>query len=207
MKVIEEANSEINGKVTVLRDMVLGTFIRVDGLTQSGSVIYDVWEQTLKEVKKLKPSVKKCLILGLGGGSAAKLVNMFWPDAKITGVDVDPVIVELGKKHMGLEKTPVEIVICDGGKFVNKEVMTTKVYDLILVDMYVGVNVPEEFETPPFVRKVLGLLTRDGVTVYNRLYFDTKRVDAVEFAKILNKIYGNVDPFYPEANVMYICTK
>ena len=132
MKVIEEANSEINGKVTVLRDMVLGTFIRVDGLTQSGSVIYDVWEQTLKEVKKLKPSVKKCLILGLGGGSAAKLVNMFWPDAKITGVDVDPVIVELGKKHMGLGKIPIEIVICDGGKFVNKEVMTTKVYDLIL---------------------------------------------------------------------------
>src|SRR3989344_4617205 len=123
MKVIEEANSEINGKVTVFRDLVMGTFIRVEGLTQSGSVVYDVWEQTLKEVKKLKPSVKRCLVLGLGGGSAAKLVNKFWPDAKICGVDADPVIVELGKKYMGLEKIPVDIVISDGEKFVNKEVM------------------------------------------------------------------------------------
>jgi spermidine synthase len=207
MKVIEEAHSEINGKIIVLRDLVLGTFIRVEGLTQSGSVVYDVWEQTLKEIKKQKPSVKRCLILGLGGGSAAKLVNKFWPDTKICGVDVDPVIVELGKKHMGLEKIPVEIVIAEGEKFINKEVMTTKVYDLILIDMYVGVNVPEEFENLTFVRKIINLTTHDGIAVYNRLYYDTKRVDAVEFAKKLKKSYKGVEPFYPEANVMYICTK
>lgn len=207
MKVIEEAKSQINGKVTVVRDIALGTFIKVEGLTQSGGVVAEVWGQCLKEVKKIKPSVKKSLVLGLGGGSAAKLINKFWPDAKIKGIDIDPVMVELGKKYMGLDKIPVDIVLEDAGIFVNREVMTTNVYDLVLVDMYVGTEVPKQFEDVQFLRKVLNLLTRDGVAVFNRLYYDKKRVDAVVFAKQLNIVYKKVEPFYPEANVMYICTK
>jgi len=136
LKILEEVTSPINGKVSVVKSLGLGTYIQVENLTQSGGVVYDVWRDTLKEIKNLKLEIKNCLILGLGGGSAATLVQKYWPNSKITGVDIDPIMVEMGKKYMGL--TGVEAIIEDAEKFlltISRQPSTIK-YDLVLVDTY-----------------------------------------------------------------------
>ena len=84
-KILEEKESLINGKVVVVKSLGLGTHIQVEGLTQSGSVVYDVWNTTLKRIKKGNKQVDNSLILGLGGGSAAILVRKYWKNTKITG--------------------------------------------------------------------------------------------------------------------------
>lgn len=196
---LEEKESKINGKIQVVKSLGFGTYIQVDGLTQSGGVVYEVWKSALKKVKGEKLKVNSCLILGLGGGSAAKLVRKMWPDAKITGVDIDPVIVELGKNYLELEVD--EFVEADAaGFFKNKK----KKYDLILIDTYVGDKYPENFENEDFLMLIKNHLNKDGVAVFNRLYWDEKRKLAHEFLKKLESVFEDVLPFYPEANIMFI---
>src|SRR5260221_13368900 len=105
---ITEVKSPINGKIEVCWELGWGKVIRVNGLTQSGGILFEVWQSTLRRLQKTRPEFKNCLILGLGGGSVAKIVSKNWPNAKITGVDIDFVMVDLGKKYLGLDKIEVD---------------------------------------------------------------------------------------------------
>ena len=208
---VDEVESKVSGKITVIKSFAFGTYLSAGNLTQSGGVVYDVWRSTLKKVKGKRQEIKDCLILGLGGGSAAKLVRKFWTEAKITGVDLDPVMIDLGKKYLGLDKLGVDIKIGDAVDFVKKsQIQNSKSklkYDLILVDLYVGDEFPEKFETEVFLKLTLKPLTDGGIVVFNRLYYGEKRAEAMRFLKTLEKVYKKVDVVYPEANIMFVCTK
>jgi spermidine synthase len=206
-KILEESKSPVNGKIVVLKTLGLGIHIQVEGLTQSGSVVYDIWKETLKKTKKKKKNVNNALILGLGGGSAATLVKKYWKEASITGVDIDPVFVEMGKKYLGLDDIDVEVIIKDASEYIGNVKKEELTYDLILVDMYVGYEVPRQFTTVKFIKDIKGLLTDDGIAIFNRLYFDDKRTLAMSFAKKLDEIFDSVEYVYPEANVMFLCKK
>src|SRR5260221_6439906 len=137
---ITEVKSPINGKISVHWELGWGKVIKVNGLTQSGGILFEVWQSTLRKLQKKKPELKNCLILGLGGGSVAKIVSKNWPSSKITGVDIDEKMVSLGKKYLGLDKIKIDTKIADAYKFVNGK------FDLILVDLYCGDKFPEKFE-------------------------------------------------------------
>jgi spermidine synthase len=228
VKLLEIKQSLINGELAVVKTMAWGTYIKGGGLTQSGGIARDIWKKPLNQISKIKYQRSNILILGLGGGKVIEVLDKYWPESKITGVDIDPVIVELGKKHLGLDEKRVNIVIGDAYDFVNKNLKLknknykSKVkndkYDLILVDLYVGDNFPEKFETENYIQLVRAALSepgdsksqrlsRGGVAVFNRLYYDEKRAIAKKFEKKLEKVFGkdNVDVVFPEANVMYIC--
>lgn len=99
-KVVEERKSPINGEIVVVKGG--GDYrIEVGGLLQSGGLIKNIWQAGLKGVNF---KVTRVLILGLGGGTAAKLVTNKWPGVKIVGVEIDPVIIELAKKYFAIDK-------------------------------------------------------------------------------------------------------
>ncbi len=211
-KILEERKSKYNGDIKVVKSLGYGTYIQVEGLTQSGGVVTDVWRITLKKLKANK--INNCLVLGLGGGSAAVLVRKYWHEAKITGVDIDPVMVELGRKYLGLDEQGVTILISDAKGVCNKLSEKRKKFDLILVDLYVGDKVPEIFEENDFIKTISKLLPKDGIAVFNRLYqrswpssayYGEKRPQAMRFLKRLEKVFVSVDPVYPQANVMFLC--
>jgi spermidine synthase len=203
MSKIYETYSKINGRVEVSKELIWGTSIKCGGLTQSGSLIESIWKKPLKIAKNKKPQINNCLILGLGGGSSAKLVRKAYPAAKIVGVDLDPIMVELGKKYLQLDKSEVDIKIVDAFKFTQK---TKEKFDLILVDLYQGRQTPEEFTTSEFINMVNKILNTDGVALFNKLYGGDARPAAVKFLKKLESVFGNVDPVYPLANVVFICS-
>src|SRR3990170_765739 len=218
-KVLEEVESEINGKISVIKTLGYGTYLQVGGLTQSGGVVYGIWKTTLRKVKSQKstPSassglmlskieaskVKSCLILGLGGGTSAELIRKFWPGAEITGVDLDPAMVELGKKYFGLRSLDVDIVIGDAYEFVVKQSKSKNRFDLILVDIYLGDKFPKKFEEEKFLKLVFKMLSENGCVIFNRLYFGEKRKEAVKFGDKLDKVFSKVRRVYPEANLMF----
>ena len=144
------------------------------------------------------------MIVGLGGGSIAKLVRKNWPQAKITGVDIDPVIVELGKKYMKLDRSNVDIHIEDAEEFIKKQSIK---YDLICFDTYIQQDFPKKFEALQFIKQVKVLLSEDGVAIFNRLYGPRERDAAVKFEETLTKVFNKVERLYPEANIMFVCSK
>jgi len=199
-KVLEERESEYNGHLKVSRSLGFGTYIQADGLTQSGGIVGVIWKPTLKKVKSEQLIIKSCLILGLGGGTAAKYIRLFWSEAKITGIDIDPEMVALGKKYLGLDQVGVDIKIHDATKFVGK-------FDLIIIDLYNGGKFPEKFMDPKFLSKVKNSLEDGGTAVFNRTYYGDKRLEAVKFGLKLQKIFSHVEYFYPEANLMFLCSE
>ena len=218
IRTLEEVESPVNGKISVMKGLAYGTYIQVEGLTQSGGILKSVWRKPLKKLKNEKTEkLKNCLILGLGGGTVAGLVREFWPSTEIVGVDLDPIMIELGKKYLGLDDYNVKIFIDDAEKFLNTKYQklqpkagrpldeNTK-YDLILVDLYIGREYPIKFESENYIHLVGSLLERGGVAIFNRLYYGEKRSEAVKFGNKLEKIFKKVDVVYPEANIMYLCS-
>lgn len=201
IKVLEEKESIINSKVSVIKSIAWGTYIQVGGLTQSGGVVNGVWKNTLKQIQKKKASPSNILILGLGGGSVATLSRKFWKESKIVGVDIDPVMVDMGKKYLGLDKLDLQIKIDDAFKYLKTQ---KDEYDLIILDMYKGDEVPEDLKSDNFLLTVKNRLSKNGLAVFNRLYFGEKRPEAMRFGQKLQKIFGKVEYHYPEANVMLI---
>lgn len=193
--ILEERDSKCNGRLRVLKTWGMGTYIQSNGLTQSGGIVESIWKRTLKQIKEKE--INKILILGLGGGTLAKLLRKKYPTAKITGIEIDPIMIELGKKYLDLDKYNIDIKIEDTNKFKFGE------YDLVIVDMYSGDNFPKEFESEEFLKKLIKYKT----VIINRLYFGDKRPDTVRFGNKLEKIFKKVTWFYPEANLMFICVK
>lgn len=202
IKNLETVHSKYNGEITVVRDLTWGTHIKAGGLTQSGGILTKIWQETLKAVLKRKPIIKNCLILGLGGGSVAKLVSDYWVDCQIVGVDIDPKIVELGKKYFGMDKIKLRVEIGDAYEYVAED---NEKYDLILIDLYCGQTFPKEFEDEYFLKKVKNLLNHDGIAIFNRLYGGNKRQASMKFATKLEKVFRKVEYIYPQANIELIC--
>lgn len=203
MGIVAEVNSSINGHLRVEKTLVWGTHITASGLTQSGGIAEAIWKHTLTRVKKGGHKITTCLILGLAGGSIAKLVRKNWKEAKITGVEIDPAMIYLGKKYMGLEKWGVDIKIQDAEDFCKS---TKDKFDLICMDTYTGDAFPEKFEDEKFLQLLKRLVTERGVVVFNRLYYADKRPQAVKFGEKLEGVFSRVDWVYPEANLLFICS-
>lgn len=210
-RVLEERESKFNGSIRVVKTWGMGTYITSQGLTQSGGIVEDIWKSTLRKIKthdqrsRSYSNIKNCLVLGLGGGTVAKLIRKNWPETKIIGVDIDPVMVELGKRYLDLNKSGVNVIINDAAQYTKYNIRNTG-YDLIIVDLYQGSQFPKKFETNTFLASARRGLAGTGIIIFNRLYYKEKKTEAEEFGEKLKKVFKKVESFRPISNIMYICT-
>src|SRR5260221_6305541 len=184
-KILETTHSKYNGSIQVVRDFAWGTYIVANNLTQSGGILNTIWKPTLSKIKNEKLKITNCLILGLGGGSVAKIVNKNWPDAKITGVDIDEKMVQLGVMHLALDTSRVKIIIQDASDYC---LATSDLFDLVLVDLYCGDKFPEKFEEDKFLKNIKKILKygsaaggTDGVVIFNRLFGEKDKDKSLKF--------------------------
>lgn len=177
-EIIERVFSPVNGKIVVQEDLFGHREVIAGKVAQSGGLAEILWKTV-----KINPA-EKVLILGLGCGTLAKILSEKYPKAKITGIEIDPVIVNLGKKYFDLDKIPnLEIITGDAFEFVKKE---KSQFDLVIVDLYLGQEFPKEAESDEFLNKLNGLI------VFNRLYYNS------EHRKRADKFLLRVKEFFPE---------
>ncbi|HTK03209.1 MAG TPA: hypothetical protein VL401_00375 [Alphaproteobacteria bacterium] len=192
-KILETRQSKFNGNIRVLKTLGMGVYIQSEGLTQSGGIVSTIWKTTLSKIRSTNIEIRKVLILGLGGGTVAKIVREYYPTAKITGVDIDPIMIELGEKYLNLKAD--KIYIQDACKVVPGK------FDLVIVDLYQGDKFPKKFESEKFLQ----LLAKNNLVIFNRLYYKNKKEESLEFGKKLQKYFKKVDCYYPPANLMFVC--
>lgn len=207
---IDTLQSPVNGVINVYEDLFGKKTMRIDKVSQSGELVDTLWQKALSEVRKRKKvKVQDILVLGLGCGGCAKLIAKKWPEAKIVGVDVDPVVIEVGKKYFGLDEIAnLKIEITNAFKFVDPvyKIHNTK-YDLILVDLYLGQNFPKEAENEEFVTMIKNLLTENGVVIFNRFYWGKYRLQARDFEKKLKNYFPKVWTKKAISNLLIFCKK
>jgi len=190
---LEEVESEFNGKIQIYQ--TLGSKrITVGGLIQSGGVLANIWYKALSKLKSLRQladsNLKTILILGLGGGTAASLTARFWPKAEITGIEIDPKMIQLGKKYFELDKLPqLKIVEGEAIEYVRNN---NDKFDLILVDLYQGDKIVKKSESGEFIGLAKRRLKSKGIIIFNRLFYDDHKEKAEKFVKIIEKHFKKV---------------
>lgn len=205
VKLLEEANSPFNGKIQV--NSFLGKpRIMVNNILQSGGLIESIWKKGIKRVKNQGLRIKNVLILGLGGGTGAELVSKNFPKAEITGIEIDPIMIKLGKKHFGLSKIKnLKIINIDAIEFINHQSLIINHLDLILVDLYLANKFPKKAESVKFLKKLKKLISKDGMVVFNRLFEKKDKKQVEEFIKKLDKYFSRVGLIRAWSNLLVVC--
>ncbi|OGD85804.1 hypothetical protein A2Z23_00810 [Candidatus Curtissbacteria bacterium RBG_16_39_7] len=202
-KILFNGSSPYNGEIVVLQD-IFGRYLLASGLTQSGGMIKPLWKKAISKVNSQK--VEKILILGLGAGSCLEAIFKKWPRAKITGVEIDPKMIELGKNFFGLSHRNLNIKIEDAADFTAK---TQLKFDLILIDLFSGEKYPKFLEEEYFLKNFKKILEKNGLLIFNRLYFEGQKESTNNFSKKLKKYFSLVNSFkFPSffpTNLLFFC--
>jgi spermidine synthase len=185
-RTILETRSSLSGPIKIVEQ--LGQYrLYVGAMLQSGGLLEGVWKKVLSNIES---PVAKVLILGLGGGTVAKQIAVKWPGVKIAGIEIDPVIIKLGKKYFGLEQIPgLEIINADAVDWVKKAARERDKFDLVIVDTYLEDKMPKNCQSEAFASTVKRLLPKNGVAVFNQLLVKGKHQQAQKAAENLKKIF------------------
>lgn len=111
------------------------------------------------------------LLLGVAGGSVVKtLVNEIEYKEKITGVEIDPDMIEIANQYFNLNQIKqLEVVIDDAFEFVLK---TKEKYDLIIIDIFEDTHMPNFLFEKFFVDRICTILKDDGFVLFNTMILD-----------------------------------
>jgi spermidine synthase len=126
-----------------------------------GTGLYDYFA-----VAPLINGADDALLLGLGAGTLPLLHEQANPDLRITGVELDPTVVELGRRYFGLdERSNTRVVVDDARPFLHED---TSRHDLIELDLFRGgTEVPFYLATQEFFQLVADHLNEDGLLAMN----------------------------------------
>lgn len=201
-KTLETVHSKYSGEIRVVSTWGY-KYLATGVLTQSGGLVRDVWEPVLKKFKTQNSKIKNILILGLAGGTIAKICSDYLHPDKIVGIEIDSQMIRLGKKYLDLGKIPnLEIKIIDAKKYLDNP--QKQKFDLILVDMYLGDQLPEFVYQEKFLKKLRQL---GQLVIFNHLFYDeAKRQKGEELVRKLQKIFPSVTLKRKLTNLLIICS-
>jgi spermidine synthase len=124
-----------------IRESTQGRALVIDGTfaswwSRDSKATGSVWDALVAPLLALPVARRRSvLILGLGGGSAARLVRTIAPRAHVVGVEFDRDVIEAARRHFDLDTLDVEVV-CDDARAVL--VRERRRFDLVIDDVFVG---------------------------------------------------------------------
>ena len=170
---------------------------------------YMVIADAFKPAQASEPQPKSVAILGLAGGTSARqFTAAYGQQVRITGVEIDPDIIDVAHRFFHLDEPNVHAVASDARYWLNTQAGR---YDVVIMDAYRQPYIPFHLTTREFFSEVRSHLNPGGVAVVNagRTATDYRLVDAIastmaavypsvflvdvpEFANTL--VYGSTEP-------------
>jgi spermidine synthase len=164
----ESFHSKFSGEVKVFQYQNK-YFIKAGQVHQSGGWADALFKRVIFKFQFSNFKLNNVLILGLAGGTLVKILSKMYPHIKTTAVDIDEVMVDIGRKYFQLNNYKnLKIKIADALQFIQEN---SEKFDLIIVDIFQGDKMPKEFESKNFLKNVISSLNSGGYVIINRLYF------------------------------------
>ena len=115
--------------------------------------------------------MQEILVLGVAGGSVIHtLIDEANFRGNITGVEIDPQVIDVARKFFSLDEIQnFEVVIDDAAEFVKT---TTKRFNLIIIDIFNDQEMPGFLFEQPFIDNVTLLLEPGGFILFNTMPMD-----------------------------------
>jgi spermidine synthase len=166
----------------------------VNGSVQSGQYIRSLWTAAFSKFGITKKTAwKNILVLGVGGGTVIELLHERFPNAHITAVDIDPVIIDIAKKYfLTGDIGYIEFVTADARKFIRD---TRSIYDCIIIDIFIGNAIPEFVKTKAFLASCKTHVSPNGAVCINYLQEREYGEKSNEVYQTLRSMFGHVTDF------------
>ncbi len=134
------------GEIEIVDDPVYRSLHFGSDSKQSSMLRSDPIQLTLAYTRAMSTALlftesqKRFLLIGLGGGSLAKFLLHYFPDAAIDAVEYRQAVIEVAQSHFHLPRDKrLSIHIGDGGNFIRTaEIDRFGDYDAIFVDAFLG---------------------------------------------------------------------
>jgi spermidine synthase len=178
---------------------------RGESYTESSANLADPDELPLRYTRLMTlgvaypPEVRRCLLIGLGGGSLSTYLGRYLPEAQLDNVELDPGVIAAAKRYFALQETPkIRFIESDGRLFLYR---SPSRYDLVLVDAFRGGYVPFHLLTKEFYSLLRQRLTPSGVAVLN-IHGGTKLFPSTLLT--LRSVFPRVDLFAVDGNIVAV---
>ena len=179
--VLEGDQESVRVRVEIPMRPVLSTHPPSSG----GNTYYEEMPLAWGLLKSSAPA--RILVLGLGGGTVARLAREAWPQAEIHGVELDPSLLARAWERFGLDDLGVHAHVGDARAWLRRLPGT---WDLVLVDVSVGATPPAHLSSREFMVEVRERLSPDGLL-------------AVYAPPPLNaRLLGSVQAAFPQAALL-----
>lgn len=210
-------HSPLNGEIKVIESFGKRKIL-VNNAEQSGGTITGMWDRALK-IKNYLPrrqtgklparnamqsvaggQITNCLILGLGGGTVINLLNKYYPEADITAIEIDPVMIDIYKKYFEHNSPGVNIIQADAFSWIKKSKMK---FDLIIFDLYLGKFNPKKARTSSFLKDLKRLLNISGFILFNSHYQNDEE-EFQKFFRLCKKVFSQAELIlrYPYSRIL-----
>ncbi|HEU0248132.1 MAG TPA: fused MFS/spermidine synthase [Gaiellaceae bacterium] len=124
-----------------------------------------VWDAFLAIPPLLDRPLERVAILGNAAGTTARALGVYYPEASIDGVELDPAVSRVGRRYFAMDENPrLTVHDADARPFLRS---TNVEYDLIVVDAYHQPYVPFYLATREFFRLVQEHLAPGGIVALN----------------------------------------
>lgn len=139
--------------------------------------------------------VKSLAIVGLAAGTTARqAAAVYGEDIAIDGIEIDPLIVDVGRKYFAMDMPNLNVIVQDGRWGLAH---SRSRYNIISVDAYRPPYIPWHLTTREFFQEAYDHLAQDGVLVINVGRGPNDR-------RLINAIGSTVSAVFPTVFVMDI---
>lgn len=191
---VEKTSSEFNKKLVVaIQD---GKYVlNATNANYSFATLHRVFQKAFNKIGIISKPPKSVLVLGCGAGSIPTIIyKELGLNPNMDAVEIDGKVIALGKKYFDLgEFSNLNIIIDDALSYVKN---TANKYDLICVDVFKGINVPNEFLSQHFFEHLKSLLNEKGELLFNFVAYNHETKEQVEkIEKLLSKYFSHQETF------------
>jgi len=151
---------------------------------------YMVVADAFRPAQTIEVAPKDVAILGLAGGTSARQYTAAYGSGiEVTGVEIDPDILDVAHRYFHLDQPNVHPVVADARYWLDTQ---AKQYDVVVMDAYRQPYIPFHLTTREFFSEVRDHLRPGGVAVVNagRTATDYRLVDAI--ASTMAAVYPSV---------------
>ncbi len=131
-------------------------------------------------------------IIGLAAGTIARQFTQVYGPVPIDGAEIDPSIVNVGRKYFDMNEPNLHVYVQDGRAFL---ATTQEHYDVVAIDAFQQPYIPFQLTTREFFSQIRSHLSPDGVVVLNTAHttHDFRLVQA--FVNTLKQVFPSVYTF------------
>jgi spermidine synthase len=132
----------------------------------------------------------RALIIGGGGYTFPRYLEVKYPQARIEVIEIDPRLTQISSQYLGLSSQTRIRTFNDDARWILMNFPEKGVYDFIFGDAYNDLSIPYHLTTKEFSDMLRSLLKPDGILVANIIDHFERGIFLPSYVRTLQEVFG-----------------